>query len=248
MKKKGYIVIVIILVAYLGLSLGIFVWKKLTDIYILFPDNVNLKYDGKFSILKKIPNYSFNIYEKGELLSKNKVTIKDDTILYGELPLQDDLLGIRGNVNILKYIDSNLENSDLIYLNNIMKTVGINVDLTNLSYLKKYIIDLNNDKTDEIIYALSNNWDTELGDLFSMVILKSNEDIIQFDQFSDEYEAYVPYLYFLDLKGNGKGEIILKNVYSSMMGQTIKILSFDKNLVYNTIYEEVFNYETKIKS
>ena len=111
----------------------------------------------------------------------------------------------------------------------------LSINSHQLSFLYKYEIDLNNDGNNEIVYAIANHYDIELGQLFSLVMIK-NGKIIDFNTFDEEFDAYIPYLYFINV--NKKASIIFKNTYASMIGQDVKIISFDENLNYEIIFEE----------
>lgn len=246
MKKKPYIILIIIVVLYFIISISALFYQKINTTYLVFSDSINLKFGKKISILnnQKIPNYKFKIIQNGQVLDKQKIKATDTGMMYKNTLLEEDQIAYRGKINPVNYITDSLGADDYTYISSILKNNNINVNIQDVSYLYKYKIDINQDKIDETIYVVSNNYDTDIGELFSLVVIKEENIILDLEQFDNEYAAFIPYLYFIDYKKDGKVEIIIKSVYSSMMGQSIKILSFQNNLEYNTIYEEVYRYET----
>lgn len=243
MKNKPYIIIIIGVLIYLIGAMSFNFIKALNTSYIIFPDGTNLKYEKKFSKvdINLLPNYKFSIIQNGNLIATKKLNKSDDGIYFKNINLEENSLAYRGkDIDYILYQVEDLNDEDYLYLDNILKIKNIDIDLKSINYLVKYKIDLNNDNNDEYIYSISNNYDTDLGLLFSAVIIRSNEDIIlEFDTFNSEFEAYIPYLYFVDIHKNNFGDIILKNVYSSDIGQDIRIIKFSDNLTnYEILYEE----------
>lgn len=238
MNKKPYIVLLSI---FLILFIFVFVMLFIKDIntkYIIFADGNHLKNDGKWSIIDNdgIPRKKYKVIQNGNVVIESKLDILDKDIYAGNIRIISDTIAYRGNNIISKYYEEkDFDESDYQYLNQILNQKGINIDSHQLSFLYKYAVDLNNDENSEIVYAVANHYDIEIGRLFSLVMIKNGE-VIDFNTFDEEFDAYVPYLYFIEI--NKKTSIIFKNTYASMIGQDVKIISFDENLNYEIIFEE----------
>ena len=212
-------------------------------IYIFFTDNYNILYDGEWKIIdkSKLPNKKYTIIKDGKYYMKSKVDIYDE-ISVGNEQLYDNVMGIYGNnINYVEFSNEQLSTEDYDFLSKVLLENNINVSINQLPYIEKNIVDLNNDNINESVYSISNNYDIEIGQLFSLVIVENNYDyvIIDMEEFDSEYESYLPYLYFVNLDNDKKGEIIIKKTYSSLIGQRTKIVSINEQLNnYEKIYEE----------
>lgn len=237
MNKKPYIILLSTFVILLMLVFVVLFIRNINTKYILFSDGNHLKYDNNWSIIDSgnIPNKKYKVVQDG-IIIEDKVEMIDEEIYVGNIKIIADIIAYRGNNLDSKYYqDKDFDETDYQYLNLILNKKGINIDSHQLSFLYKYEIDLNNDEQMETIYAVANHYDTEIGQLFSLVAIKNGE-IIEFNTFETEYDSYIPYLYFIDI--NKKTSIIFKNTYASLIGQDVKIISFDKNLKYEIIFEE----------
>lgn len=240
MNKKNLLVLIIIIILYLIISFGIDFLTKINNIYIVFPDNINIKYEKKWQIFtdEKTLKNKYQIIENGNPIESSKLTIKDDIIVGNNIELINDTIAYKGSkVSSISYEKADLNSDDYSYLNQILKSKNIIVDIK-LTLNSKYLIDLNNDGKKEIIYSISNNYDTEIGKLFSITIVKNNNHIIQYNEFSSEYDSYVPSIYFIDINNDQKADMIIKNIYASLTGQDIKVLKFENDLSYEYIFEE----------
>lgn len=238
MNKKPYIVLLSIFCLLLIIVFGMLFIKDINTKYIIFADGNHLKYDGNWSTIDNgdIPNKKYKIIKSGNIIAENNLSILDEEIYAGNIEIISDTIAYRGsNMENKYYEEKEFDETDYSYLNQILNQKGINIDSHQLSFLYKYEIDLNNDENKETVYAVANHYNINLGQLFSLVIVKNNQ-IIDFSVFETEFDAYVPYLYFIGI--DKKANIIFKNTYASMIGQDIKIISFDKNLNYEIIFEE----------
>lgn len=238
MNKKPYIVLLSIFCVVLIFVFGILFIKDINTKYIIFADGNHLKNDGKWNIINNddIPNKKYKVVQDGNVVLESKLDVLEKEIYAGNVRIISDTIAYRGNnIENKYYRDVDFEESDYQYLNQILNQKGINIDSHYLSFLYKYEIDLNNDGNNETIYAIANHYDIEIGQLFSLVMIKNGE-IIDFSTFEDEFDAYIPYLYFINIYQ--KSSIIFKNTYASMIGQDVKIISFDENLNYKIIFKE----------
>lgn len=240
MKKKNLIILGIIVCVYITVSLLINFLLNINNVYIVFPDNVNLKYEKTWQIFsdEETLNNQYEIIENGNFVSSRKLTIKDGIIYGDNVELVNDTIAYRGTkIGNIPYKNEELNEEDYKYLLNILNSKNINIDVY-LTLNIKYTLDLNGDGNLETIYSVSNNYDTELGKLFSIIVIKNNNIIIQYNEFDSEYDSYIPYIYFIDLDKDNKVDMIIKNVYSSLTGQDIKLLSFKQDLSYEYVFEE----------
>lgn len=238
MNKKPYIVLLSIFCVVLIFIFGLLLIKDINAKYIIFADGNHLKNDGKWSIIDNddIPNKKYKVVQNGNVVLESKLDVLEREIYAENIRIISDTIAYRGsNIDSQYYEDKYFDENDYQYLNQVLKEKSINVDSHQLSFLYKYEIDLNNDGNNEIVYAIANHYDIELGQLFSLVMIK-NGKIIDFNTFDEEFDAYIPYLYFINV--NKKASIIFKNTYASMIGQDVKIISFDENLNYEIIFEE----------
>jgi len=237
MNKKPYIILLSIFVIVFILVLGIVFIRDINTKYIIFSDGNHLKYDNKWSVIDNndIPNKKYKIVHDG-LVTESEIEVLDEEIYVGNIKIIGDTIAYRGNnIENKNYKYSDLTEIDYQYLNLVLSQKGINLDSHQLPFLYKYEIDINNDQKLETIYALANHYDIDLGQLFALVMIK-NSSIIDFNTFESEFDAYIPYLYFINI--NKKDSIILKNTYASLIGQDIKIISFAEKLDYKIIFEE----------
>lgn len=237
MNKKPYIFLISIMCIIFVLILIFSIIKNVNTKYIIFSDGNHLKNDGKWSIISNddVPEKEYKVVIKGNVIN-SKLKVFDEEIYAGNTKIISDTIAYRGkNINNKYYKELELDLNDYQYLNQVLNQKNINIDISQLSFLYKYQIDLNNDGNNEILYAVANHYDTEIGKLFSLVTIK-NGQILDFNTFDDEFESYVPYLYFIEI--NKKTNIIFKNTYASLIGQDVKIMSFDNNLNYKIVYEE----------
>ena len=75
MKKNNLIFVGIIVVVYLGISFFISFLININKMYIVFPDNINIKYEGKWKIFQdeKTLNNLYQIVDSGDLIKKSKL-------------------------------------------------------------------------------------------------------------------------------------------------------------------------------
>ncbi|MCI5552585.1 MAG: hypothetical protein MR388_01940 [Tenericutes bacterium] len=241
MKKNNLIFVGIIVVVYLGISFFISFLININKMYIVFPDNINIKYEGKWKIFQdeKTLNNLYQIVDSGDLIKKSKLSKKDDTVYASDTSLEDDIIAYRGSkiTNIVYQHDDELTETDYQYLSNSLYKKNISIDVKQI-ITKKYNIDLNDDRVDETIYVVSNNYNTDLGKLFSGILLKNTNEWIEFNEFESEYKSYVPCIYFVDLYKDHLADMIIKNVYSSLIGQDVKLISFKDDLSHKILFED----------
>ena len=243
MKNKKYIILFSFIIIYLVLIVVIKYVSDYNKVYIFFTDNYNIEYDGKWKIIdkSKLPNKKYIILKNGKYYIRSKVDIFDN-ISVGNEEFYNNVMGIYGhNIKYMEFSDEELSNEDNNFLSKVLLENNINISLDQIPYIEKKVVDLNNDGINESVYSISNNYDINIGQLFSLVVVKNNNDyvIIEMEEFESEYESYLPYLYFVNLNKDNDGEIIIKNTYSSLIGQKTKIISINKDLnKYKIIYEE----------
>lgn len=241
MKKNNLIFVGIIVVVYLGISFFISFLININKMYIVFPDNINIKYEGKWKIFQeeKELNSIYQVVNSGSLIKKSKLSKKDDTIYASEISLEDDIIAYRGSkiTNIVYQHDDELTEADYQYLANSLYKKNISIDVKQI-ITKKYNIDLNDNGVEETIYVVSNNYNTDLGKLFSGILLKDTNEWIEFSEFESEYKSYVPCIYFVDLYKDHLADMVIKNVYSSLIGQDVKLMSFKNDLSHETLFED----------
>ena len=240
MEKKNIIILVIIIVVYLFISFLINYMVNFSKIYIIFPDNINIKYEKGWKIFRdeKTLENKYIITNNGDIISEEKLSINDNIITAKNIQLQDDMVAYKGNnIKNIIYKTSEFNENDYNYLRSILKKKNVNIDLK-YTINSKYEIDLNNDGNQETIYSISNNYDTALGKLFSLLMIRNNDEIIQYEEFESEYDSYIPYIYFVDIKKDNNADMIIKNTYSSLTGQQIRMLSFKDDLSYEVVFEE----------
>lgn len=240
MKKNSLILVGIIMALYLGISFFISYIININKMYIVFPDNINLKYQGKWEVFQdeKTLNNIYQIVDNGNPVKKSKLLKKEEGIYASELSLENNMLAYKGSrISNIVYQNNELTEADCQYLSNLLYRKNISINVKQI-ITKKYSIDLNNDNVEETIYIVSNNYDTDLGKLFSGILLKNTDEWMEFDEFDSEYESYVPYVYFVDLYKDQKADMIVKNVYASLTGQDIKLISFKNDLSYEILFDD----------
>jgi len=241
-NKKKYIIVAIIAIVYLGITITIGTILENNKKYIFFTDGNNLKYNKEWSVINnsELPKKKFNLIKEGSFIGKKHIEIKDKIFVNNE-EISGEFIGYSGNnVKYVEYSEEEITNSDYNKINSLLVENNINIDSKNLPYIKKYTIDLDNDNVNEYVYSVSNNYKSDIGQLFSLVFISINENcvIIELNKFNDQFESYLPYLYFLDVNNDNLSEIIVKNTYSSLIGQKIKIVSFLQEITnYRIIFE-----------
>lgn len=241
MKKNSLIFVGIIMILYLGISFFINFLININKMYIVLPDNINIKYEGKWKIFQdeKTLNNLYQVVDSGNPVKKAELVKKDDGIYASEISLEDDIIAYRGSkiTNIVYQHDDELTETDYQYLSNTLYKKNISIDVEQI-IIKKYNIDLNDDSIEETIYVVSNNYNTDLGKLFSGILLKNTNEWIEFSEFESEYKSYVPCIYFVDLYKDHLADMIIKNVYSSLIGQDVKLISFKDDLSHEVLFED----------
>ena len=133
MKKNNLIFVGIIVVVYLGISFFISFLININKMYIVFPDNINIKYEGKWKIFQdeKTLNNLYQIVDSGDLIKKSKLSKKDDTVYASEISLEDDIIAYRGSkiTNIVYQHDDELTETDYQYLSNSLYKKNISIDV-----------------------------------------------------------------------------------------------------------------------
>ena len=239
---KKYIILIIVVLSYVILTLTVNLINNINTSYIVFSDGKNLLYkNGEWSIInnEQIANGKYNFVKDGTYYTKSKIEQKNEFLtINNDEQLTNFMIGYKGKkIKNIEYKIMYLDSNDYKYLESIILKQGLNVRTKDISYMRKYIIDLNNDQVSETIYVISNNWDIQVGDLFSMIIVKEHNQVIQYDKFDNEYDSYIPTLYFLNNQNDKTIEMIIKNTYSSLIGQSTKIISFSSLQNYDIIYE-----------
>lgn len=240
MKKSNLIFVGVIMILYLGISFFVSFLININKIYIVFPDNINIKYEGKWQLFQdeKTLNNLYQVVDSGNPVKKAELVKKDDGIYASEISLEDDIIAYRGSkITNIVYQNNELTETDYQYLSNSLYKKNISIDVKRIT-IKKYSIDLNNDDVEETIYIVSNNYDVDLGKLFSGILLKDTNEWIEFSEFDSEYKSYIPCIYFVDLYKDHLADMIIKNVYSSLIGQDVKLISFKDDLSYEILFED----------
>ena len=240
MKKSNLIFVGVIMILYLGISFFVSFLININKIYIVFPDNINIKYEGKWQLFQdeKTLNNLYQVVDSGNPVKKAELVKKDDGIYASEISLEDDIIAYRGSkITNIVYQNNELTETDYQYLSNSLYKKNISIDVKRIT-IKKYSIDLNNDDVEETIYIVSNNYDVDLGKLFSGILLKDTNEWIEFSEFDSEYKSYIPCIYFVDLYKDHLADMIIKNVYSSLIGQDVKLISFKDDLSHEILFED----------
>jgi len=241
MNKNKYVIVAIIAIVYLGISITIGATIENNKKYIFFADGNNLKYNKKWSIISnlQLPDKKYNLIKDGTYIGKETIEINKNIFVNNE-EISGEFIGYNGNIKYVEYSKEEITDSDYDIIKSLLIENNINVDSKDLPYIKKYAIDLDNDDIEEYIYSVSNNYNSDIGQLFSLVFISINENyvIIEIDKYEDQFKSYLPYLYFLDINNDNLSEIIIKNTYSSQIGQKVKIISLSKKLTdYRIIFE-----------
>lgn len=240
--KNKYLILGIIVFVYLAAIFSFMIISDNNIKYIIFPDGECLKYKKRWEKVDvtDTPNKNYKIIKNGKFYLTSKLKV-GEKITFNNENLQEEMFAYRGgNIGHINYSIEDIKEEDYVFLNNLLSEKEINADTKNISYLIKFVVDLNNDNMVEEVYAVSNHYNSQVGDLFTLILIKYQSEyaIIELDKFETEYQAYLPYIFILDVNGDKFGDLILRKRYSSMMGQTTKIMSF-KNGFDN--YEKIYD-------
>lgn len=250
MKKKGIPVLIVLLIIGLGYSLICVPFIKSNNDYVIINDKDIFKVtNNKWTKISKrnIDRLSFsNSYSlNGDsfigktYLNKTKDDFEIYDSAYQKINVTDTLitLNTKKEIDIIKVADSSAAfdevDEDNIY--NILKKYSLD---ETFNYNIKYIVDLNNDGEDDIIYSISNFYDEDnKGKVFSLIFSSINDNIEMIDEVivdsSDEYSTNTIYL-------KGVVDIDLDNNYELIIANT----SYGNN---NTCYS-IYRYDVSSNS
>lgn len=229
-KKIGMPLILILIIISLGYSLIYYPLIKSNNDYVIISDKEIFKVQN--SKWSKISNRNINRLSFGNSYSINNNRFIGKTYLnsskdnleiydnaYQKISVSDTLITINTNKKIenmkIALIDDLIDDVDMNNVNNILKRYSLENERFNL-YLK-YITDLNNDGSDDIIYSISNFYDTEdKSKAFSIIFSSINDNLEVIDEVivdkADELNSKSLYLKNVsDIDMNDKYELIVEN-------------------------------------
>ena len=229
-KKIGMPLLLTLIIISLGYSLIYYPFIKSNNYYVIISDKEIFKvHNNKWS---KISNRNINRLSFGNSYSinnnrfigktylnssKDNLEIYDNT--YQKISVSDTLITINTNkkiedIKIASFFDS-IDDVDMNNVNNILKRYSLENEMFNLNL--KYIADLNNDGNDDIIYSISNFYDTEdKSKAFSIIFSCINDNLEVIDEVivdkADELNSKSLYLKNIsDIDIDDKYELIVAN-------------------------------------
>lgn len=226
--KKKYIIIGIVLIAYLVLMILIFglgLFKNKT--YIVLGENGKIKYENGYVDMGSndtslYHNQIYDVYDSNGHLGnykikfyQNKWYVFDKNDKY--IKISTPIFAIKSNrkYTVPEYKIDELNSDDLQIINDVLKDNGI-TKYEGFSLNQKINLDFDGDSKNETLYFIANAYDdVKAKSKFSFVIYVDNSKIsVLAKDIVDIYESYEGYNYSLghiiDLKKNGKNEIFVE--------------------------------------
>lgn len=246
MKKSLIIIISLVLIYLIAFTIIFGSYDTFTNKYIYIDNNVSWKYSNKKwenvdikneTILKGyniyLPN-TYELYGKYTLkYSENNWYIKNkkNFELYG-----NTLFALKGKK--MKFYNFKIERTiDKTTIDKILKEINIS-NYKNLNLQKKIIIDLDNDGNNEIIYALSNIYSSDIENIYFNVIalFKDNKYTIIKSIINPDNELSDIFA-FVDVDGDSILELIIvdegfsssENIYTMYKYENNKFVKLISN-------------------
>lgn len=229
MKYKFLFIVVVLYVLTIGI---IFYINNMNNTEIVIFPNISFKYQSKKwkknDFNSKI---NYNIYIKNSLLTKSKLTMKNDLMYYNN-EILDDFIATSNDKT--KIIDYNIETDEDNY-KKVLEKLKIS-KYNNFKVNQKIVIDYDNDSELEEIYVLSNLFvdpfmEDVNDDKFSVLytIDKGKTNIVYEKKFeSDVTGCLLKIRGILDVNNDNKYELVTTCSYYDQLGTKIQIYELNK--------------------
>ena len=224
--------IIIVFLIYSIIMIAIFLpayLKRQGNLYIV-TNSIRIKYvNGTWSNIDKDNDYKlkqFNIYQDNEYLGKYEVLYANNLLsLYEKgksISYSGNIFGYRGNIKLDIYgtdsIDK-LSDTDKVFVREALTELKLNN--TNLSYIEKKEIDVNNNGILDTIYCISNFYNEDDNpQRFSIIFMVKDGKVKIIDKIivdSSEIDdcRILSIMNILDIKKDKKMELLYTNNYSN---------------------------------
>lgn len=262
--KKIYVIIILIAVLYFCLMYFLFIKPTpqiLTthgDVSMIIGPNTVWKYENKrWKVINNISSYDnqfYNLYIDNKLKGTYELGYMDAGWNYYEKDcfansldcknyslVDEKFIAIAGDrdVTLKKFKVINVDKSEI---REIMKELHIS-ESENMK-IEKIVLDLDNDKTDEEIYIISNVFmqNEFVNKYYSILLIKKGKKIMTLyknitDTENENCDIQVPYI--LDMSVNKKYSIISQCMYNDLVGSCHELYEW-----YNGEYKRVIKCKT----
>jgi len=251
--KKSYIIIIVILLAYVGIVVYLN-RKKIFDKtkeYIVFSDTQILEYDkGKIQYIKdfnKIKHLKFKIYDYTEYKGEYEISFIDERYrVFDEnntpIKFRNDFLALYTNNDEIK-LNTNpqeiLEENDNNIIKKVLEKEKISFPSVNLQGNKRKI-NLKNFE-DAYLYNIAYNGSANSSDdLFSILFVSNGKESIVIEKSNVTKDKYIDLKTYyvnaiIDFENDGNDEIIINTLSYSQSGGTGKNILKYENKKYESL-------------
>ena len=215
---KVFILLIIVFAIFFALAYFFQDDRKLSKGLVII--NGYNTYEYRYRNWRKASNYGikwtkFNVYSNQEYVGKfsvnvnNKFYFFDDKIKSHEIEYPFIAFGVDLNIKLVNYKEDSISDNDTVIINNYLKSKKNNYT-GQFNVLKKYDVDLNNDKNNDYIYVVSNQLYTDnyIYSVFAYVDSKYID--ISYLSKDDNYKSY-DLAWVLSVGNDNYNDIILKD-------------------------------------